>query len=245
MPKWEVHNQLAEICGIPRHVMATLNRFIDCKPNVTDACEYDPKWHDANRVIIDGHWEPRALLYLAMFLYEWFKGSCLALKAALHHHLVDYLYTVITSGKYGWEFKELVRVRRGIVGDARVCEEDSQEVMCVGAFARDIAERFGSNLLEGIIRDFVPLIHMDDYDLLETLLKDFPQVFDDNELRLLKRLQAFGELDIAVEDFSAKLKLVRDTARCLVRSADELGNCIYKVSKGLSSYRCRELLKSG
>lgn len=85
---------------------------------------------------------------------------------------------------------------------------------------------------------------MDDHDLLETLLKDFPRAPDD-ELRFLERLQAFGKLDIGADGFSAEPGLARGVARRLVRSAGGLGNCTYKASKGPGSRRRGELLKSG
>ena len=198
------------MCGIPEEIAAMINRFIDCKPGITDKCVYDPEWHDANRVIVDGHWVPSALLYLAVFIYERFQRSCLALKSALHHHLIDYIYNVISSGKYDWEFKNIVYMRRSIVGKERVCEEDNPEVVCVGTFAKDIARRFGVKLLDYIVKDFEPLQNIDNHSLLETLRTNFPGVFTRNELQLINRLQVL-RLEEFPKELSIKLELVRDT----------------------------------
>ena len=56
--------------------------------------------HDKNRVIVDGHWLPEALLYLAVVAYDAWGYS--GLKAVLHHNLLDYAHTLATGGKYGW-----------------------------------------------------------------------------------------------------------------------------------------------
>lgn len=143
--------------------MSRINRFIDLHPGTG---RYDPEWHDANRIIIDGHWLPQPLLYLAIFIYEHFQRSCLHLKAALHHHIVDYLYTVISSGKYDWELKDIVRVSRAIVGD-KVYEEDNPEVVCVGSYARKIANTFAVKVLRNIVENFEHLLNLDENALLE------------------------------------------------------------------------------
>ena len=80
-----------EFCGIPRSTYEELNAFADLKE------------HDANRVIIDGHWLPEPLFYLALVVYE--KWGYEGLRALIHHHLLDYSDTLASSGKYGWLVK--------------------------------------------------------------------------------------------------------------------------------------------
>jgi hypothetical protein len=93
MPEWIIHLYTGEsFCNIHRSVYEEVNRFIDSIP--------EPEYHDANRVIIEGHWIPEALLYLALVTYE--RWGDIGLKAMLHHHLLDYSNTLVTSGPYGF-----------------------------------------------------------------------------------------------------------------------------------------------
>jgi hypothetical protein len=90
MPEWVIHNYTAKnFCNLPENVCNEINRFID-----------DPSHHDLNRVIVDGHWIPEALLYLGIAVYE--KWGYDGLKCVLHHNLLDYTHTLATAGKYGW-----------------------------------------------------------------------------------------------------------------------------------------------
>jgi len=80
MPKWRVHEALAELCGIPRALMRELNEFIDSIG--------DPRFHDVNRVIVGGRWDPEALAYVGYVVLE--RWGYEGLRAFLHHHLLDY-----------------------------------------------------------------------------------------------------------------------------------------------------------
>jgi hypothetical protein len=92
MPEWVVHFYTGEnFCGIGRKVYEEVNRFIDLSV------------HDVNRVIVDGHWLPESLFYLALVSYE--KWGCEGLKAVIHHNILDYLSTLASEGKYGWLVK--------------------------------------------------------------------------------------------------------------------------------------------
>jgi hypothetical protein len=94
MPEWVVHLYTGErFCGIQRGVYEEVNRFID-SPGSS---------HDVNRVIIDGHWIPEALLYLAFVCYE--KWGYEGLKACLHHHILDYSKTLASGGPHGYIVK--------------------------------------------------------------------------------------------------------------------------------------------
>jgi len=59
----------------------------------------DPRFHDANRVIINDHRVSEALLYVAIVVYE--RWDIKGLKALLHH-LLDYANTLTSKGKYGY-----------------------------------------------------------------------------------------------------------------------------------------------
>jgi hypothetical protein len=88
VPEWVVHLYTGEkFCGISRRVYSKVNEFIDS----------NPLGHDVNRVIVNGHWIPEALLYLTYTTYDiW---GCEGVKAVLHHNLLDYCKTLITLNK--------------------------------------------------------------------------------------------------------------------------------------------------
>jgi len=93
VPEWIVHLYTGEsFCNIHRGVYEEINKFIDSIP--------EPEYHDANRVIVEGHWVPEALLHLALATYEGWGD--IGLKAMLHHHLLDYSDTLVTTGPYGF-----------------------------------------------------------------------------------------------------------------------------------------------
>jgi hypothetical protein len=93
MPEWIIHFYTSEsFCNIPRSVYEEVTKFINST--------HKPEYHDANRVIIEGHWIPEALLHLALVTYE--RWGYIGLKTMLHHHLLDYTDTLVTSGPYGF-----------------------------------------------------------------------------------------------------------------------------------------------
>jgi len=80
MPRWSVHEALAELCEIPIALMRKLNKFIDSIEN--------PRLHNANRVVAESEWVPEALAYAGhVVLDRWGYES---LKAFPHHHILDY-----------------------------------------------------------------------------------------------------------------------------------------------------------
>jgi len=94
VPEWVVHLYTGKyFCRISDKVYDEVNRFVD---------SLGPE-HDVNRIIIDGHWIPEALLYVAFHAYDvWgYEG----LKALLHHNLLDYSKTLSIGGKYGYYVK--------------------------------------------------------------------------------------------------------------------------------------------
>jgi len=117
MPGWHVREALAELCGIPRALMRELNEFIDSVE--------DPRFHDANRVIVEGRWDPEALVYAgSVVLKKWgYEG----LRAFLHHNLLDYAEQLalsrrvreIRTGSYefGWIEGLVRKVLDNIVKD--------------------------------------------------------------------------------------------------------------------------------
>ena len=95
MPEWVVHLYTGKyFCRISDKVYDEINRFVD---------SLGPE-HDVNRIIVDGHWIPEALLYVASYAYE--KWGYEGLKALLHHNLLDYSKTLSVGGKYGYLVKK-------------------------------------------------------------------------------------------------------------------------------------------
>jgi hypothetical protein len=88
LPKWIIHLYGGEnFCGISRDVYRKVNIFVD-----------DPEHHDINRVIVNGRWNPEAFLYLAFTSYK--AWGCEGLKAVVHHNIMDYVDTILSSNKY-------------------------------------------------------------------------------------------------------------------------------------------------
>jgi hypothetical protein len=126
MPEWVIHNYTAEnFCDISRSVCDEINRFID----------FNPLGHDVNRIIINGRWDPEALLYLAVVIYE--KWSYEGLKCMLHHNLLDYAHKLATTGKYGW----LVRNYGS-------------------SYAIGDIKSFVYKVLDNIVNDFLPILRV-------------------------------------------------------------------------------------
>jgi len=216
-----------------------INKFIDFHP-VTG--KYDPKWHDVNRVIVDGHWNPKALLYLAVFIYKHFQRSCLALKASIHHHIVDYTYTVISSSKHGYIVKYYVCT-------ALSRAKNDIETLYSNKVVKDIATRFPIKVLNKIIEDFEPLLNLNDTELLNILKSEYPGVFSSEELWFVNELTMNPDVGEStshivrkmMEQLMNKVNLVRETIRCLVRISRELLECMPIVIAHLIKYRCYEL----
>ena len=93
MPSWRIHKILAKLCKIPEETIDWANEFVDKNPVA----------HDVGRVIVDGQWIPEILLHLAELVYENYGRD--ALKAVLHHHIIDYARTLLEGGKYGYMIK--------------------------------------------------------------------------------------------------------------------------------------------
>jgi len=125
MPEWVIHSYTAEnFCKLSRDVCDEINRFIDS----------NPLEHDVNRVIINGHWLPEALLYLAVYIYE--KWGYEGLKCMLHHNLLDYTHSLASSGPYGAMIKRLA----------------------LPGSAEPQIRRFVYIVLDNIVNDFLPIL---------------------------------------------------------------------------------------
>jgi hypothetical protein len=154
MPEWVIHNYIAEnFCDISKNICDEINRFID----------FNPLEHDVNRIIINGHWDPEALLYLAVVIYK--KWGYNGLKCMLHHNLLDYSHKLATAGKYGW----LVR-NYGV------------------AYAINDIKSFVYKVLDGIVSDFSPILKIlesggDIYEVIQKIESD--------ELWSAKNLKSF------------------------------------------------------
>jgi len=96
MPKWVVHEDLGEICNIPRSLMRSINKFLDIGLD-----------HDRGRLIVYGRWDPDELYSIAKQVYE--KWGLEGVKAMIHHHLMDYTCSLLTKLKYGALIKYIVK----------------------------------------------------------------------------------------------------------------------------------------
>jgi hypothetical protein len=169
MPEWVVHFYTGEeFCRIPRSTYEELNAFADLKE------------HDANRVIIDGHWLPESLFYLALVVYE--KWGYEGLRALIHHHLLDYSDTLASSGKYGWLVKHYGP-----------------------DYAREYIKGFCGKVLDNIVNDFMILFNAlkREVDVSKVVhevkrswgegtiqyLAEFTRVLEGDRARLLKFLE--------------------------------------------------------
>ncbi|MCC6014498.1 MAG: hypothetical protein LM564_02190 [Desulfurococcaceae archaeon] len=125
MPEWVVHRYTAgEFCKLSRGVCDEVDRFVDL----------NPLGHDTNRIIINGHWLPEALLHLAAYIYE--RWGYEGLKCMLHHNLLDYARTLASSGPYG----AMIR---------RLALPENAEVR-ITTFVRTV--------LDNIVNDFLPIL---------------------------------------------------------------------------------------
>ena len=96
MPRWIVHESLGEFCGISRNLMHEVSKFIDLGLD-----------HDKGRLIAYSHWDPNKLYEMASEVYE--KYGVEGVKAMLHHHLMDYVCSLLTKLKYGALVRHIVR----------------------------------------------------------------------------------------------------------------------------------------
>jgi len=192
MPKWRVHEALAELCGIPRALMRELNEFIDSTG--------DPRFHDVNRVIIEGRWDPEALAYADYVVLE--RWGYEGLKAFLCHHMLDYAEQLALSrrvhethmGSYvvSWVKGLVNKVLDGIIRDF--------EVLLRLALKKSLGGRGGSN--RNVIEDIeklwgVKLEHPED---------------------LVRLIEGGGALNLS----AAIVEAVRDIRECLNESVYEL-----------------------
>ena len=103
MPRWRVYEVLGELCGIPRSIMWSINEFLDIGHD-----------HDKGRLIVYGHWDPKELHSLAASVYR--RWGVEGVKAALHHHIMDYVCTLLTKLKYGKLVRHIIDevMKRGL-----------------------------------------------------------------------------------------------------------------------------------
>jgi hypothetical protein len=201
MPEWIIHLYTGEsFCNIHRSVYEEVNRFIDSIP--------EPEYHDANRVIVEGHWIPEALLYLALVTYE--RWSDVGLKAMLHHHLLDYSNTLATSRPYGF----LVRKYGPSYG------------------AIDVI-RFVHKVLDHIESDFTILLQLlkegrDVYSIIQEVEKTWVGGIKYRESLLLTIKEKRKDLERCIEDL---LRAVRELRKCIDISVWEVSYLSWREEK--------------
>jgi len=187
MPGWDVHCELAEmLCGIPKDIMNNMNKVID-----------ELTYHDINRIIVKGHWNPLALLHESLFHYE--NWGYIGIKAALHHHLLDYAATLLTGGKYGYLLKE--KVYLGLAVSSVI--------------------KFVESVLNHIEEDFTVLTRLSG-SLLESEFQNIVENFFE-KCKYWDDPKARNE---AKRYMYYKTTLVRESSQALIRASKELKDCI-------------------
>lgn len=76
------------MCGMDSSLGETVDNLID----------NDPKLHDFNRLIINGHWLPESVFPEAYFFYNYFSDE--GVKAMLLHHILDYIAHFVRDIRY-------------------------------------------------------------------------------------------------------------------------------------------------
>jgi hypothetical protein len=200
MPAWIVHLYTGEsFCNIQRSVYEEVNKFIDSIPE-----------HDANRVIVEGHWIPEALLYLALATYE--RWGYIGLKAMLHHHLLDYSNTLVTTGPYGL----LVRKYGPSYGIIDVI-------------------RFVHKVLDHIESDFTTLLRLlkegrDAYSIIQEVEKTWVGGIKRRESFLSMLIkEKYKDLERCIEDL---LRATRELRECIHVSAMEVSYLSWREGNG-------------
>jgi len=187
MPRWVVHENLGEFCGISRNLMHEVNRFIDLGLD-----------HDGGRLIVYGHWDPYELYRMASKVYEMYGSE--GVKVALHHHLMDYVCSLLTKLKYGALVRHIVgEIKR--VGFATVYEDVNT------------GQVYTSPLVRGFLRT-ISLKREEAIEFVYSKVKDMV----DNVLNLLSK-DFFKQRD-EVEKILHNLS--RDMKKCIEESAKKL-----------------------
>jgi len=158
MPRWCVHEDLGELCGIPRATMRVVNRLID-----------KDLGHDVGRLIAYCHWDPRELYKYVLHVYKLLGYE--GIRAFMHHHLMDYICTIMKRGKYGVLYK-FVAENLKAWGSVRLYEDIDSKQLYISPFAvrnarvvwftrndevNPLSERLASMVLkviENIVSDF-------------------------------------------------------------------------------------------
>jgi hypothetical protein len=188
MPEWIVHLYTGErFCGIQRGVYEEVNKFIDPHELFHD--------HDVNRVIINGHWIPEALLHLALVCYE--RWGYEGLKACLHHHILDYSKTLASRGPHGYIVKNYgPSYFIGVLKFAyKVLDYIQKDFSILSIMLRE--GRDPHDILKGIERSWFGGIEYHN-SFLDILRREGLHEFIDNLLRVVKELK--GCMSVSIEE---------------------------------------------
>jgi hypothetical protein len=238
MPEWIVHMYTGErFCEISKGVYEKVNSFIDIGPE-----------HDINRIIINGHWNPEALIYLALFSYE--RWGYEGLKAMIHHHLLDYAETLASKGKYGF----LVRnygPNYAEMGVIRFCykvldyiENDFGKVLNL---LRNGVSLY--NIIQEVKRSWGTIQHPS--DIIEILKREDCMEFLENVIKVVREMKECMEdccLEVTWLIWWSRYRDSCSVCKCIVGSSETYmlipkeyveKDLAYKVHE-----RCFEFLKS-
>jgi len=188
VPRWVVHEEFGELCGIARDVMSAVNRLVDVVLE-----------HDAGRLIAYGHWDAGEFYRYASRIYNLL--GCEGVKAFIHHHLMDYCCTIMRAGKYGYLFKYVAdSVRR--CGFARLYEDVDSGQLYVDTSVRgllrtvDLREGNATNALSGKI---IPMI----LTVVENMAKDFSGAERDGVVKCV--VDAVSSMRCCIEESARRL----------------------------------------
>jgi hypothetical protein len=160
-------------------------------------------------VIVEGHWIPEALFYLAVITYE--RWDDIRLKAMLHHHLLNYSNTLVTSGPYGF----LVRKYGPSYGTIDVI-------------------RFVHKVLDHIELDFTTLLQLlkeerDAYSIIQEVEKSWVGGIRHRESFLSVLIkEKRKDLEKCIEDL---LRAARELRECIDVSAMEVSYLSWREEK--------------
>jgi len=201
MPEWVVHNYAAKnFCNLPEGICNEIDKFMD----------FHPLGHDVNRIIVNGHWDPEALLYLGIAVYE--EWSYNGLRCVLHHNLLDYAHTLASTGPYGAMIRRLA-----LPGQAKV-------------HIKGLVHK----VLDNVVNDFSPILEILDrggssYEVIQRI--------ESSVLWSVKDLKSFVDVlkKHYITDFLKDLlKAVNELKDCIDLCIEEVIGVEFWHSKGFS-----------
>ena len=138
--------------------MRTINEFLDL------GCD-----HDKGRLIIYGHWDANELYNLVVSVYR--KWGVEGVKAAIHHHIMDYVCTLLTRLKYGklvnYILDEIMRRGFAVVyedvdsGQVYISSNVTSRTLRMSYIGKDNVANYISNMLLQNVNQVLKLMDKD------------------------------------------------------------------------------------